>query len=59
MATVARKSPRPARGGKFDESFDIVIAGGGAIGLATACFAAWLGNTFLILEKAPKSAARR
>lgn len=52
MAMAARNSPRPARGGKFDESFDIVIAGGGAIGLATACFAAWLGNKVLVLEKA-------
>ncbi len=50
--TIARKSPRPARGGKPDESFDIIIAGGGATGLAAACFAGWLGNKVLVLEKA-------
>ncbi|MCB1502033.1 MAG: FAD-dependent oxidoreductase [Bauldia sp.] len=54
MAISARRSPRPARAGNFDKSFDIVIAGGGGVGLATACFSAWLGNKVLLLEKAPE-----
>jgi succinate dehydrogenase/fumarate reductase flavoprotein subunit len=54
MAKIARQSPRPTRADRFDESFDIVIAGGGGVGLATACFSAWLGNKVLLLEKAPE-----
>jgi 3-oxosteroid 1-dehydrogenase len=54
MATIARQSPRPVRTDRFNETFDIVIAGGGGVGLATACFCAWLGNTVLVLEKAPE-----
>ncbi len=54
MATIARTSPRPSRADRFDESFDIVIVGGGGVGLATACFSAWLGNKVLLLEKAPE-----
>ncbi len=54
MATIARKSPRPSHADRFDETFDVVIAGGGGIGLATACFSAWLGNKVLLLEKAPE-----
>src|SRR3990172_8567043 len=52
MAMIARQSPAPSRATKFDEEFDIVIAGGGGVGLASACFAAWLGNKVLVLEKA-------
>ncbi len=52
MATIARKTPSPSRTMTFDEEFDIVIAGGGGVGLATACFSAWLGNKILVLEKA-------
>ena len=51
---TGRQSPRPSRTKSFDESFDIVVAGGGGVGLATACFAAWLGNRVLVLEKAPE-----
>ena len=54
MATIARTSPRPSRADRFDESFDIVVVGGGGVGLATACFSAWLGNKVLLLEKAPE-----
>jgi succinate dehydrogenase/fumarate reductase flavoprotein subunit len=54
MATIARQSPRPTRADRFDESFDIIIAGGGGVGLATACFSGWLGNKVLLLEKAPE-----
>jgi predicted oxidoreductase len=52
MTRIERQSPAPARAGRCDEEFDIVIAGGGGIGLATACFSAWLGDKVLILEKA-------
>jgi 3-oxosteroid 1-dehydrogenase len=53
MATIARTSPLPSRKAEgFDETFDIVIAGGGGVGLAAACFSAWLGNRVLLLEKA-------
>lgn len=52
MATVARRSPAPSHASNFDAEFDIVIAGGGGVGLAAACFAAWLGNKVLVLEKA-------
>ncbi len=54
MATIARKSPQPSRATVFDEEFDIVIVGGGGVGLAAACFSAWLGNEVLVLEKAPE-----
>ena len=49
---VGRRSPIPAKGGSFNEEFDIVVAGAGGVGLAAACFAAWLGNKVLVLEKA-------
>jgi hypothetical protein len=52
MAQIARRSPAPARGASFDDEFDIVVAGGGGVGLASALFAAWQGNKVLILEKA-------
>jgi 3-oxosteroid 1-dehydrogenase len=51
MAQVARRSPRPAKAGKYDETFDIVVVGGGGIGLAAALFSTWLGNKVLLLEK--------
>jgi succinate dehydrogenase/fumarate reductase flavoprotein subunit len=54
MGTIARKSPRPSRTKDYDGAFDIVVVGGGGVGLATACFAAWLGNKVLVLEKAPE-----
>ena len=52
MAQVGRKSPLPAKAADFDAEFDIVIVGAGGVGLATACFSAWLGNRVLMLEKA-------
>ena len=49
----ARQSPRPATSAKaFNAEFDIVVVGGGGVGLAAACFAAWQGNSVLLLEKA-------
>ena len=52
MAHVGRQSAIPAKAQNFSEEFDIVIVGGGGVGLASACFAAWLGNKVLVLEKA-------
>ncbi|MEO8668889.1 MAG: FAD-binding protein, partial [Bauldia sp.] len=52
MTRIERQSPAPVRATRFDEEFDIVVAGGGGIGLPTACFSAWLGNKVLVLEKA-------
>ena len=53
MATIARKSPQPSRATAFDEEVDIIIVGGGGVGLAAACFSAWLDNRVLVLEKGP------
>ncbi|MEZ5668356.1 MAG: FAD-dependent oxidoreductase [Alphaproteobacteria bacterium] len=51
---AARRSPRPAAArGPYDGSFDMVVVGGGAGGLASALFSAWQGNRVLLLEKAP------
>ena len=36
----------------FDATYDIVVAGSGAGGLASALFARWQGNSAVILEKA-------
>lgn len=52
MVASARKSPSPVKAGSFDGEFDIVVVGGGGVGLASACFSAWLGNKVLLLEKA-------
>ena len=56
MAVIARQSPNPApnpaNAKGFDAEFDIVIVGGGGVGLASACFSAWHGNRVLLLEKA-------
>ena len=52
MAAIARQSPSPANAKGFDAEFDIVIVGGGGVGLASACFSAWHGNRVLLLEKA-------
>ena len=50
-----RESARPAAArGPYDGAFDIVCVGAGAGGLATALFSRWLGNSVLILEKAPE-----
>lgn len=40
--------------GLFDGEFDIIAVGGGVAGLATSLFSRWLGNTVLLLEKAPE-----
>jgi 3-oxosteroid 1-dehydrogenase len=54
-ATVLRASARPATGSSgFDASYDIVVVGGGGAGLPTALFARWLGDSVLVLEKAPQ-----
>ena len=55
LAGVAeRRSAKAASPqGLFDGEFDIIAVGGGAAGLATSLFSRWLGNTVLLLEKAP------
>jgi succinate dehydrogenase/fumarate reductase flavoprotein subunit len=55
MTHIERRSPAPARLEKFDEEFDIVVAGAGGIGLAAALFSRWLGNRVVVLEKAPEA----
>jgi succinate dehydrogenase/fumarate reductase flavoprotein subunit len=52
MAKIPRRSPRPARAAAFDETFDIVVVGGGGVGLVAALFSTWLGNKVVLLEKA-------
>ena len=52
MAHAGRRSAIPAKAQTFSAEFDIVITGAGGVGLATACFSAWLGNKVLVLEKA-------
>jgi len=53
LETLARKSAAPAAAnGKFDAEVDVIIAGSGVAGLATALFSAWHGNKVLVLEKA-------
>ena len=52
MTHIERQSPRPARAERFDEEFDIIVAGAGGVGLAAALFARWLGNRVVVLEKA-------
>jgi predicted oxidoreductase len=54
MAKIPRRSPRPATAAAFDETFDIVVVGGGGIGLVAALFSTWLGNKVVLLEKAPQ-----
>jgi succinate dehydrogenase/fumarate reductase flavoprotein subunit len=44
----ADAAPAPA----FDATYDIVVAGSGCGGLASALFARWQGNSAVILEKA-------
>jgi 3-oxosteroid 1-dehydrogenase len=52
VSHIERQSPKPATMVRFDEEFDIVVAGAGGVGLAAALFARWLGNSVLVLEKA-------
>ncbi len=52
MASIARKSALPVKGGNFDAQIDIVVVGGGAGGLSTALFSRWHGNDVMLLEKA-------
>ena len=55
-STAPRESARPATGSSgFDATYDIVVVGGGGAGLPTALFARWLGNSVLLLEKAPRA----
>jgi predicted oxidoreductase len=55
VTTDPRQSTRPASGSsRFDATFDIVVVGGGGAGLPTALFARWLGDSVLVLEKAPQ-----
>jgi predicted oxidoreductase len=49
-----RESALPLRDASFDETFDVVVVGGGCAGLCSALFAAWLGDRVLLLEKAPE-----
>jgi predicted oxidoreductase len=55
MTHIERQSPAPARSTRFDEAFDIVVVGAGAAGLASALFSRWLGNSVVVLEKAPEA----
>lgn len=55
MAMAIRRSPTPAREETFDATYDIVIAGGGGVGFATALFARWRGDDVVILEKAART----
>ena len=52
MASIARKSALPVKGGNFDAQTDIVVVGGGAGGLSSALFSRWHGNDVILLEKA-------
>ena len=46
-------SPHPRRlSREFDGDFDVIVAGSGVAGLATALFSCWQGNKSLVLEKA-------
>jgi hypothetical protein len=38
---------------KFDAAVDILVVGGGGGGLPAALFSRWLGNSVMVLEKAP------
>jgi hypothetical protein len=49
-----RESALPLRDASFDETFDVIVVGGGCAGLCSALFAAWLGDRVLLLEKAPE-----
>jgi succinate dehydrogenase/fumarate reductase flavoprotein subunit len=54
MSKIARKTPAPSRATSFDSEADIVVVGGGGIGLASALFTAWKGDKVILLEKAPE-----
>ena len=41
----------------FDETFDVVVVGGGNAGFSAATTAAQLGSRVLLVEKAPQSDA--
>ncbi len=53
MAKIVRKSSSPSSiKGRFDGDFDVIVAGSGVAGLATALLSCWQGNKVLVLEKA-------
>jgi 3-oxosteroid 1-dehydrogenase len=54
MSHIERRSAIPATASTFHNEFDVVIAGAGGVGLAAACFSAWLGDKVLVLEKADR-----
>lgn len=54
MSPIARKSAAPVTAAGFDAEADVVVVGGGAGGLASALFARWLGDSVILLEKAPE-----
>jgi 3-oxosteroid 1-dehydrogenase len=53
-AIPPRRSAQPASPAGFEAGYDIVVVGGGGAGLPSALFARWLGNSVLVLEKAPE-----
>ncbi len=46
--------PARAQDVVFDAEYDVVVVGGGGGGLPSALFSRWLGNSVVVLEKAPE-----